>query len=503
MTATHLESAALLLETQIAVDDPSNDLPEHAEARQMAARPYDFADVGVPFTEPERAVLLNLLGAFKTTRTTALQVLMRAPPITLELERANVEFELLIARKPIRDGELSVRPDRVLPTLHAWQEHPAARCAFRFLRLARDEARRMARLPGYTDGSYTDRLAGAAFIVLGPSERIGAVGRYQVENATSAYCTEIIAVIEALRYVKNRCSAATVRFYTDCLSLLQAISEYRTPDPRVRDVKALLKDISVTMQITLYHVPGHSGLFGNELADFLAAHAARLGDARQALLTPRAVRSMLRTEQLRRWESEWRQNNADTDLFKWVPLVSEAPPWFPPNHALVTLLTGHGRFHSYFHRFNLLAEPVCSCGATCEGTDHHLYDCPLTTQITTKIEPRVDCDQRRGNEVWIGAVVRVSEDLHVPTCTFCATYGHGKTACPHKTNPTKCVCMKCGENHIAESSAVRMGDAAVFYAEYRRAGRPAEGHPTGFPGCPLLMEKVARLKARTNYGPCH
>ncbi|KAL3212307.1 hypothetical protein MRX96_051863, partial [Rhipicephalus microplus] len=165
------------------------------------------------------------------------------------------------------------------------------------------------------DGSYTDRLAGAAFIVLGPSERIGAVGRYRVENATSAYCTEVIALIEALRYIKNKCSAATVRLYTDCLSLLQATSEYKTTDRRVRDVKALLNDVSATTKIKLYHVPGHSGLFGNELADFLAARAARLGDVRQAPLTARAVRSMLRSEQLRRWESDWRQNNADTELF--------------------------------------------------------------------------------------------------------------------------------------------------------------------------------------------
>ncbi|KAL3203874.1 hypothetical protein MRX96_041647 [Rhipicephalus microplus] len=34
----HLEAAVLLLATQIAVGDPSNDLPEHTEARQMAAR---------------------------------------------------------------------------------------------------------------------------------------------------------------------------------------------------------------------------------------------------------------------------------------------------------------------------------------------------------------------------------------------------------------------------------------------------------------------------------
>ncbi|KAH6940801.1 hypothetical protein HPB50_006876 [Hyalomma asiaticum] len=189
----------------------------------------------------QRAVLLNLLRAYKTTRTTALQVLMRAPPITLELERANAEFDLLIARKPVRYGELSVRPDSVLPTLDVWQEHPAARRAFPFRRLAREEARRMARLPGlhvYTDGSYTDRLAGAAFIILGPRERIGAIGRYRVENATSAYCTEIIALIEAFRHLKTTCSAANARIYTDCLSLLQAIAQYSTTDPRVRDVKA-------------------------------------------------------------------------------------------------------------------------------------------------------------------------------------------------------------------------------------------------------------------------
>ncbi|KAL3235892.1 hypothetical protein MRX96_022322 [Rhipicephalus microplus] len=114
MTATHLESVALLLETQIVVDDPCTDLPECAEARQMVARPYGTADVDVPFTEAE------------------------------------------------------------------------------------------------------------------------------------------------------------------------AISEYRTTDPRVQYVKALFRDISTLTQNTLCHKLGHSGSFRNEPADFLAAHATRLGDARQA-----------------------------------------------------------------------------------------------------------------------------------------------------------------------------------------------------------------------------
>ncbi|KAH7963637.1 hypothetical protein HPB52_022305 [Rhipicephalus sanguineus] len=171
---------------------------------------------------PIRSVL-NVLGAFRTTRTTALQVLVRAPPITLELERANAEFRLLVTCMPIQYENLSLRPEHVLPTLDVWLDHPAARYAFQFRLLTRDEARRMARMPGlhlYTDGSYTDRLAGTAFVILGPNDRIGSVGRYWVDHATNAYCTEVIAVVEVLRHVKNKGSASIVRLYTDCLSLL-------------------------------------------------------------------------------------------------------------------------------------------------------------------------------------------------------------------------------------------------------------------------------------------
>ncbi|KAH7961030.1 hypothetical protein HPB52_001215 [Rhipicephalus sanguineus] len=97
--------------------------------------------------------------------------------------------------------------------------------------------------------------------------------------------------------------------------------------------------------------------------------------------------------------------------------------------------------------------------------------------------------------------VRVTEDLHVPTCTFCAAYGHGRNSCPHKTDPTKATCMKCGGNHLALACSVRMGDPAVCCAECRRAGRPAEGHPAGFPACPISVERAARIRARTDYGP--
>ncbi|KAH7961728.1 hypothetical protein HPB52_011602 [Rhipicephalus sanguineus] len=97
--------------------------------------------------------------------------------------------------------------------------------------------------------------------------------------------------------------------------------------------------------------------------------------------------------------------------------------------------------------------------------------------------------------------IRAVEDLHVPTCTFCAQYGHGRCSCPLRHDATRAVCTRCGtEGHLGTDCAVRTGDPAVTCAECRRAGLEASGHPTGHPQCPLLVDRVSRLRARTNYG---
>ncbi|KAH7933597.1 hypothetical protein HPB49_014199 [Dermacentor silvarum] len=55
--------------------------------------------------------------------------------------------------------------------------------------------------------------------------------------------------------------------------------------------------------------------------------------------------------------------------------------------------------------------------------------------------------------------VRASEDLHVPTCTFCASYGHGRSTCPVRDDSSKAVCMRCAGPHLGSACRVRMGDA--------------------------------------------
>ncbi|KAL3199005.1 hypothetical protein MRX96_044104 [Rhipicephalus microplus] len=65
---------------------------------------------------------------------------------------------------------------------------------------------------------------------------------------------------------------------------------------------------------------------------------------------------MFRAEMNKRWALQWSLENSDTELHKWVPDLRLLPSFFPPNKALVTLLTGHGRFHPYSHRFNQMGE---------------------------------------------------------------------------------------------------------------------------------------------------
>ncbi|XP_075530171.1 uncharacterized protein LOC142563508 [Dermacentor variabilis] len=175
----------------------------------------------------QRTVLLSLSGAFRTTRTASLQVLMRVPPLSLELDRTAAEFRLFARREAVDCGDCTFSPRDILYPADPWETHPPEVRAFPFVRLSVAAVRRRSRDEGlhvFTDGSYTPLSSGAAFVTLGPGERIGAVGRFRVHAATSAYCTEVIAFAEALAHVRGREGTGAVSIYTDSLSLLQAVA---------------------------------------------------------------------------------------------------------------------------------------------------------------------------------------------------------------------------------------------------------------------------------------
>lgn len=95
--------------------------------------------------------------------------------------------------------------------------------------------------------------------------------------------------------------------------------------------------------------------------------------------------------------------------------------------------------------------------------------------------------------------VHVSEDLHIPVCTYCASYGHTRRSCPVSGQPDKLTCTRCSANHAGEQCAVRAGDPQAACNECKKQARQST-HPVGHSSCPILQERVARLRARTDYG---
>ncbi|KAH7963884.1 hypothetical protein HPB52_023757 [Rhipicephalus sanguineus] len=99
LTSTHLESAALLLETQIAVDSPVSDKSCHAATRQLATAPYDSPTQDVPFTETEVADVLNHMSTRSSPGPDSI-----TPLLMRGLFRAQRKFVMMVLNAALRLG---------------------------------------------------------------------------------------------------------------------------------------------------------------------------------------------------------------------------------------------------------------------------------------------------------------------------------------------------------------------------------------------------------------
>ena len=76
------------------------------------------------------------------------------------------------------------------------------------------------------------------------------------------------------------------------------------------------------------------------------------------------------------WESEWQSTLKGEVTKSFFPAVKERKKLNISLMSNVTmLLTGHRKLRSYFHRFKILDNPTCPCGADQQNADHIIYEC--------------------------------------------------------------------------------------------------------------------------------
>ena len=143
--------------------------------------------------------------------------------------------------------------------------------------------------------------------------------------------------------------------------------------------------------ICLNWIRGHSGTISNERADQLGkCVASDVGDYKHTKYPISFMKKELKTELLINWNQIW--ENSETGILTkelYFPTVESrmVHEFYEPSFILTQFMTGHGKFKSYFKRFNinLMDETSCSCGYADQTVSHLLFKCPYFLQKRIKL----------------------------------------------------------------------------------------------------------------------
>ncbi|XP_063535417.1 uncharacterized protein LOC134745332 [Cydia strobilella] len=240
----------------------------------------------------------------------------------------------------------------------------------------------------YTDGSKTkDRTSFAFFDSF---LNIGKV--FECSSYFSVFSAEVLGIIYALEHIRdNYITENKFLILSDSMSALQALKNKCVSASvnyliyKLRSCLSSLLNRNITVEFCW--VPGHSGIFGNELVDKLAKSTKNIQvcdlKVPQSDLVP-FVKDLM----IRRWNNLWSKSKEVKG--KWLAEIVLAPStksWFEyqrkyVERAFITtmcrLRIGHARFPAHLFRLKLSDSAVCAhCNFNVCDLEHIFFHCPL------------------------------------------------------------------------------------------------------------------------------
>lgn len=249
----------------------------------------------------------------------------------------------------------------------------------------------------YTDGSKISGGVGAAYSYWKDGREVKSK-RMKLESFCTVFQAEMYALYQATELVLQL-KEETVSILSDSRSALELLKNQDTSHPIAFQVRRnIIKIIEKNRKLNLYWIRAHVGVPGNERADELAKAAALLNKTAPAYDRCPAsyIKREIRRETIQKWSRRYVDGESAGVTKLFLPDVITAYCQLSKiklTPLFVQVITGHGGFSQYLHRFKCKSSPACICDQNIEETiEHLLVECPKYVRMRSDLEIRLGKD---------------------------------------------------------------------------------------------------------------
>ena len=232
----------------------------------------------------------------------------------------------------------------------------------------------------YSDGSKTNSGTGCAFVIFHSFSAIEH-GQITLGESNSVYQAELVAILNSLKCLfslpVNACFSE-INVFSDSISSLLSIKDCNTKSSIVREIQKLVKFFTVFTNLNFYWCKGHTGILGNEMADYFAKESTLNPSCtkQEPSLPLSHLKNVVKSKSKLSWLNRWRSSDNGRITYSFIPgsipkhLLSKSF-----SHKITQVLTGHCKLNFYLNSIGKTLDPTCSCGKGIETVNHYLWNC--------------------------------------------------------------------------------------------------------------------------------